>query len=160
VGVFRTIDGGNTWNQISSRQNVASLHFRKDGGWAVDDASPLRTADEGKTWSPWYWRENRNRNLRAMHFATSTRGWAVGGEGAVLRTDDGGKSWTSQHERRSLEEELKAAGIDLVTAIRSQSPDQFPGRRGPVEGDFRVRQMIWVGDTMGWASGLFQPESE
>jgi photosystem II stability/assembly factor-like uncharacterized protein len=46
------------------------------------------------------WRTERHgqqgKDLNAVHFVDSKRGWAAGDGGLVLRTDDSGRSWTRQ----------------------------------------------------------------
>ena len=95
--IFRTEDGGTTWNQQNSTQTVALLKI------AVIDAQKactvgehgvvLCTNDGGA-----HWNLNKFEDLVFFDvaFTDPDHGWAVGEFSTAIRTTDGGKTWNLQ----------------------------------------------------------------
>jgi photosystem II stability/assembly factor-like uncharacterized protein len=121
--VYRTEDGGVTWETVQAagdleglsgddKPNFLSLHFVDDNhGWIAGYRSEfpefeqyyyavlLHTSDGGQTWDKQM--EDVQVRLRAVRFADSQRGWAVGydihnGMSTVFATVDGGQNWVTQ----------------------------------------------------------------
>ena len=101
VGMLKTTDGGDTWNQLS-----LNLPGSFGGGiWFVNDTTGfyafgnnqysnpriLRTYDGGQTWDTVY--NNPTGWLSYLFFADEMNGYASGSGGTVLITNDGGNSW-------------------------------------------------------------------
>lgn len=56
--------------------------------------------------------------LHGLSFPTASRGYAVGGSGAVLRSDDGGDSWTILQDHRTLSTNLyDVIALDAQTVV-------------------------------------------
>jgi photosystem II stability/assembly factor-like uncharacterized protein len=72
--VFRTSDGGETWEKTDPPVEGIEIHLPGRGWWYYD------------CW-----------DLRRLHFVTDSVGWAVGRNGAILKTTNGGSTWISQH---------------------------------------------------------------
>ena len=53
-------------------------------------------------------------NLRAVHFADASRGWAAGGKGALVSTEDGGLTWR-QRTRPTTDNMLDVFFTDAAT---------------------------------------------
>jgi len=96
-GIFRTLDGGYTWERIISRGipdffgNGAHVFFTPQSGWMGFN----RTWDGGKTL------HNQRKGftkhtISGIDFIDSNIGWAVGWDGSIAKTTDGGKSWHVQ----------------------------------------------------------------
>ena len=100
--IVLTRDGGRTW-QLSGEEpgsvpppvNIEGMFFVTPAlGWAVGSAPPsdlrgpviLRSNDGGSTWQPVYEADLRSA-LRAVTFAPSGIGWAVGEDGLLVRFD-------------------------------------------------------------------------
>jgi len=104
--VFRTIDGGATWQQ-TLRVPAAQGNFPPLGLQAIDSqvawaliptcdgctAELRRTVDGGRTWT-----SLTAGNIAAMRFATTTRGWIAVTDSyrnSYLKvTSDGGRTWS------------------------------------------------------------------
>jgi photosystem II stability/assembly factor-like uncharacterized protein len=95
--VFRTSDGGQSWQQCAPSQTVPDawkFRFRSPTlGWAAaTNGIVLRTTDGCANWQ--IIQTPATAQLRDIHFVTDTLGWAVGDEGTVLKSADGGLTWT------------------------------------------------------------------
>lgn len=78
------------------RREIWDIWFERDGhtGWAVGRGGLiLRTKDEGRSWSEV--RAGTRRDLFAIRFVDSSRGW-IAGEGVVFSTVDAGATWQPQ----------------------------------------------------------------
>ena len=117
-GVFRTVDGGETWelgpgaNGVSVGQ--ASIYFvDENNGWIagwrgrksglgsglqfsrfMSDGMVARTTDGGLSWTRHDARTGRF--LWDVTFLNELQGWAVGSFGSVLYSDDSGVTWEPQ----------------------------------------------------------------
>jgi photosystem II stability/assembly factor-like uncharacterized protein len=100
-GIYKTTDGCNTWDQISTAYstedgpNIAygySLYFiNKDKGF-VDGMK--YTEDGGKTWKKIVLPvDNGNAWLLNIYFFNEKLGFACGNTDQIFRTEDGGKTW-------------------------------------------------------------------
>ncbi len=103
--VLRTTDVGISWDTLQLPGNAAlrdynGVHFTSVttgflvGGQQANDSirTILKTTDGGNSWQivkdelgPW---------LNAVHFVSSTVGFASGASGTILKTVDGGDTWT------------------------------------------------------------------
>lgn len=84
--VLKTSDGGTTWR-------VGTVNI--PAGGALEQRPKELTRVEPEQLEP----ETRTvggRRLNAVCFATTKRGWAVGGEGVIVATTDGGLTWQPQ----------------------------------------------------------------
>ena len=129
-GVFRSKDGGKTWDKILSRGNKAGAIdliidpsnanvlyagfwevYRKP--WTLESGGPgsgiFKSTDGGDTWTEL----TRNQGLpRGMigkvgitvSPANPERVWAIveAEDGGVFRSDNGGRTWTKTNEQRNL----------------------------------------------------------
>jgi photosystem II stability/assembly factor-like uncharacterized protein len=102
--IWRTSDGGQTWNQFqfpdpSSWSGFVWLPLSDvvfadaSHGWAVAGGEFIRTTDGGVTWT----RQTAQAvgptdGLNAVSFVSATRGWAAGSAGSILTTTTGGEA--------------------------------------------------------------------
>lgn len=104
--IFKTTDGGTTWNtQYSGPWNYEyfnSVYFPEvNKGYVVGSGGTiLITTDGGTTWSD----TDSNKILNSVFFTDDNTGYAVGfdisvglEEGIILKTIDGGATWTDQY---------------------------------------------------------------
>jgi len=97
-GIFRTEDGGDTWDRIGEGTDGSfnSVWFHgPDTGWMAGSNGEIRrTGDGGQTWEQLD--SGTDERLREIRFADSQIGWVAGNDGTILRTTDGGDSWVEQ----------------------------------------------------------------
>jgi len=101
--VLRTVNGGDTWAVISSGSlgNLHSVWFINGADGYVAENNPAtfygairKTTNAGVNWSS---ATGTVQHMRAIHFPTSSIGYAVGSMGMILKTTDSGNHWTSVH---------------------------------------------------------------
>lgn len=96
--LFRTQDGGETWDGIYLGVSELIRHVSfvdEKTGWAVGhQGSILHTSDGGTTWETQ--KKDEGIYLRDISFADKNNGWAVGHAAKIWHTSDGGKNWDSQ----------------------------------------------------------------
>ncbi len=98
--IYKTTDGGDSWNVISSGSFKMFYFVDSMNGWSITlaaDSPPppyyiMRTTDGGATWSTQY-TDNTPGEFLALHIVDLTNGWVVGREGKILNTTNGGTNW-------------------------------------------------------------------
>lgn len=134
-GIWRTDDGGQTWQQVSETRLGGPLAFDpRDGsilyGIGEDRATILRSSDGGATWAPVYTGSGSTR-LQALVVDPNTPGRLFAGgshrDGAaqVLRSTDDGATWAPV-----LPEEMRGMGGIGPTSVTALAA--LPGVEGLV----------------------------
>lgn len=94
--IKKTVDGGNTWNSISTPNSNAinGVSFPTPNiGYAVGwDGNIIKTIDGGDTWSALT--SGTNEVLYKVDFIDENIGYVAGNNGTILKTIDGGTNWT------------------------------------------------------------------
>ncbi|MES2516517.1 MAG: YCF48-related protein [Bacteroidota bacterium] len=92
-GIYRTIDGGVTWNKVFSSNILNSITFiNSTTALAVGSQGlVLKTIDGGNTWSSIY--INNYSYLRKAIFRDVNNGIIVGGFSEIFYTNNGGINW-------------------------------------------------------------------
>jgi len=130
-GIFRTIDGGNSWHEIPWRGKcmvdisiVDSLNF-----WVIMPFSIYRTFNAGYDWELQYSGDSSTSWFNYIEMFDSLNGIAMGDalQGKpilILKTSDGGKNWISQNNSHFV----GASCLDVWRCIDFVSPDVGYGR--------------------------------
>ncbi len=96
--VFRTLDGGETWEQrhLYTDVDLRSVCFSGDDlGWiAGGEGKVFYTLDGGDHWDVVY--AGYNLQLNDIIFADDAHGWIVGENGTIFHSEDGGMNWELQ----------------------------------------------------------------
>lgn len=114
--IFRTDDGGNQWNEISSgfSNSIRDIYFIDENiGWAAVHPSGeciiIHTNDGGENWEAI---DTIDYFVDAMTFVDELNGWIVG-FGHILHTSDGGFNWDVQFNHPIHESFRDICFIDL-----------------------------------------------
>jgi photosystem II stability/assembly factor-like uncharacterized protein len=115
--LLRTTDGGVTWTIVADASQFDTAFV------SVRFATPMiavvvggnggiaRTVDGGLTWTAVS--SGTTKHLRAVRFASTTVGVAVG-QDVILRTTDGGATWTAVSSALENWEDVAASGSNFV----------------------------------------------
>ncbi|GBC92431.1 Ycf48-like protein [bacterium HR15] len=149
--IYRTTDGGQTWQLVVPVQAAVSYHavdFVGNSGWIVGPRSYLlRTTDGGQTWQQVNLPYGNVTNLQFVDvgFATEQVGWMIGTLGYVLRTTNGGQSW--QLQNLGTDEDIAAL------YVVSENEAWIAGALGSVFHTTNGGQ-TWVRENTGYPSSL------
>ncbi|GKS62667.1 hypothetical protein YTPLAS21_21250 [Candidatus Nitrosocosmicus sp.] len=103
VGLFHTLDGGFSWENLVTTNNpfgyegyVAVDFVDSQTGWLIGSAPNfiLKTTDGGQNWFEQPSNPTGGVNLA---FIDHHYGWIVGWNGRILHTSDGGENWQVQN---------------------------------------------------------------
>lgn len=113
--IFRTTDGGTTWDRQDAgtkRPFLAMSCLDAKTAWiAGKEGIVYATQDGGNTWKQQ--KTGSPRHIFALQFADAQRGHAAGDYGSMVHTEDGGATWTVQN----VPPEVKLPEIALDTGV-------------------------------------------
>jgi photosystem II stability/assembly factor-like uncharacterized protein len=93
-GLFKTTNGGNSWQEVGSFQNFTLLHFINNTfGYATLFDNIFRTTDAGLSWTQLT--QPTFQPYNAIWFVNPAKGFATGNQGLLKMTLDSGNSWTN-----------------------------------------------------------------
>lgn len=91
--LYRTSDGGESWQQVSSGHFIKTLFFTTaQTGYAAGDNIILKTTDGGLNWTV----PETGYSILSLSFSSADIGYAVGAQGTIIKTTDAGNTWSAQ----------------------------------------------------------------
>jgi photosystem II stability/assembly factor-like uncharacterized protein len=94
--LFKTMDGGVSWIEISSPENksfLSLLFLDENSGFLIGAGQKIyRTTNSGLTWEEQYSSENIYSSHFCIQFVSDSTGY-IGGINSFFRTDDRGETW-------------------------------------------------------------------
>lgn len=92
--IFKTLDGGNTWQTLVCEGTVERVFFvTPDIGYVAIRNDILKTVDGGITWISTSKVHVIPSNITSMFFLNENTGYAYREHNAMMSTTDGGKTW-------------------------------------------------------------------
>lgn len=122
--IFRTADGGNTWNLTYGDNQKANdlnlLYFKNENEGYLHDyhRNFLKTVDGGQTWSAVV--ANIPYRVKSAFFINESTGFLVGQYGNIYKTTDNGASWVNYPESYFID-----SGKDLNSVYFTSSTQGF-----------------------------------
>ena len=131
--VFRTIDGGLSWQNVSpdvDKQLLSGFFFNEAEGFITgDDGLIIYTDDAGLSWQQVSC--GTQAGLQDITFTDRSHGWICGNGGIILSTDDGGMTWQIQSSN---------------TSVALQAVDFYDTMNGCAAGSYGIGIIVYTHD--------------
>ena len=120
-----TGDGGKRWEKVPLKDTPAAISCVNDSAcWIATQNGVWLTEEAGRTWR----KVSNQKGIFAIHFESSTRGFAAGTAKSIWETKDGGKTWTPLAVTKEIEAKPEYAVFHTIG---------FGGKVGMVAGTSR-----------------------
>lgn len=168
--IWRTDDGGNTWNEEINGILPADLSIDfysiffvdSNNGWAVNEVGRVYNTTNGDDIGGATWTEQfkTDVDLFDVFFTNSSVGWAVGSGGRIFKTIDGGTLWSLKTSGSgSLLRSVYFINTDQGWAVgdgdtilkTTDGGETWISEPGNVSGDLKA--VYFVDQYDGWAVG-------
>ena len=166
--IFKTTNGGNTWNAQSSGNNTGNIcsgYFLDSlNGWYLLQSSTssettiLRTANGGSSWDSLFTIPYR---IYSAHFHNKNTGFVCGTGGRVFKTTNGGKTWKLILTKFTYYDFVKITFSDekhgWITANQweifrtTDGGDTWFSCRN---GWGRYNDLVFIDSLIGWSTGI------
>jgi photosystem II stability/assembly factor-like uncharacterized protein len=91
-GLFKTVNGGNIWQEVGSSQDFDKINFLNNlGGYATRFDKIYRTVDGGNTWTQLITFDFVQ--LTSLWFINPSKGFITASQGYLNMTADSGQTW-------------------------------------------------------------------
>ena len=160
TGIYKSTDGGFTWEQKSSI-SCACLDFTAyDNGWAVGESGIiLKTTNGGESWLNQV--SGTTVNLNSVRFYDNNVGMCTGNSGTVLLSTDGGETWISKGN--GINKNLKSviftnstsawiAGDDGTVLQTTDLGNNWASYDSVTEND--LTSLYFINENIGWFGGM------
>jgi len=120
-----TGDGGKRWEKVPLKEIPAAISCVNDSAcWVATEKGVWLTEEAGRTWR----KVSGQKGIFAIHFESSTRGFAAGTAKSIWETKDGGKTWTPLAVTKEIDAKSEYAAFHTIG---------FGGKVGMVAGTSR-----------------------
>ena len=164
-GVYRTTDGGSSWEALFG-ESIRSALFGIDAtddqnAWAVGaDGAILATSNGGENWN--VQNSDALKTLRDIQFLDTQNGWAVGDNGTVITTTNGGENWTIVET--GVDENLRSikmlnptngwiVGDNSLVLKTSDGGDSWESESLFPDDTLQLNSIVFIDDSKGWLGG-------
>jgi photosystem II stability/assembly factor-like uncharacterized protein len=158
--LLRTVNGGNTWTQVSvTNQDLQDISFRdpQTGIIAGDDGLIMRTTNGGLNWTSIP--SGIGANLASVTWATNDMVFISGRDGAALVSLNAGVSWTILNTGTTaryrggyaVNNNFWAVGEDGIIRYSSNAGASWQSQASPATDD--LHDVQFLNETTGFAGG-------
>ncbi len=160
-GVFRTTDGGNTWQRLTEPGSFLKLFFlNRDTGWVLTGERLFRTFNGGLNWT-----QNGvfDVGMKDLSFLSVDSGWVIrNSDNGIYRTTNAGMTWLREGDPYPLNSGL--GEIQMISGTKGWIPNAVRGMfainsegiwgRQSIPGNNNYFRVSFVDSVSGYAGGV------
>ncbi len=160
-GVFRTTDGGNSWQRLTEPGTFSKLFFlNRDTGWVLTGERLFRTFNGGLNWL-----QNGvfDVGMKDVSFLNVDSGWVIrNSDNGIYRTTNGGQIWLREGDPFPFNSGL--GEIQMLSGTKGWIPNAVRGMfamneqgvwgRQAIPGNNNYFRVSFVDSVSGYAGGV------